>query len=85
MAEGSLHARPEYDKDIHEDDIQRTIRHFDYPSDESLIPAYGTLLTGTDTLGYSLVEILSVPDPKSVQGRRRLLALTYERTIYVGS
>jgi len=83
MAEAALHARPEYDYDVIEGDIHRRMLHFDYSFDESLIPAIGTLLTGTDTLLFSLIRNESRPDPKSTDGRRRLLVKVFERTEYV--
>ena len=84
MAEGALHARPEYDFDERGErgDIHRTFRHFDYPSNESLIPPLGAQLTGTNKLEFCLILIDSKPDPKSVQDRRRLIVLVYERTEY---
>lgn len=83
MAEGALHSRPEYDFEEKVGEVLRATKHYDYPVEEAaLIPAIGTLLTETGKLGYSLVALKSVPDPKSVHERRRLLAAVYERTDY---
>lgn len=83
MAEGARHARPEYDTTERVGELLRVTKHFDFPSDEDLIPAIGTILSGDDTLTYSLIDARTIPDPKSVQGRRLLLALVYEETEYV--
>ena len=83
MAEAKLHPRPEYDYDVREHDIQRRFKHYDYPANEDLIPDIGSTLGESGVQDWNLVSLQSKPDPKSIEGRRRLLVLVYERTEYV--
>jgi hypothetical protein len=83
--ESTLHARPKYDRTYTDWErlIEGVVKYYDFPmEDTALIPSLGTLLSGIDKLGYSLVKTDSEADPDSTDGRRKLLALYYERSIY---